>query len=47
MNLKDKFKKETGQSHETSATFCKCDIRVDIWNDLYIKWLEEKLKKYE
>jgi hypothetical protein len=44
MNLREEFKKETGLNTIITGTFDD-DVQIDIWNDKYIEWLENELKK--
>lgn len=49
MNLRKEFEKETGQKIEVTRTFetkvYETEVQIDVWNDDYIFWLQEKLVK--
>jgi len=49
MNWRKEFEKETGQKIEVTRTFetkvYETEVQIDVWNDDYIFWLQEKLVK--
>tara|TARA_R110001632_G_C11325574_1_gene416029 strand:- start:531 stop:764 length:234 start_codon:yes stop_codon:yes gene_type:complete len=44
MNVKDIFRKETGEHIEIEKEF-NDGVFVDVYNENYIAWLESKVKK--
>ena len=49
MNFREQYKKETNQEIEVTKTFDTNPnrdlIEIDVWNDNYIFWLENKLSE--
>lgn len=49
MNLHKEFEKETGKKIDVTRTFetkvYETEVQIDVWNDDYIFWLQEKLVK--
>ena len=41
--LRKRFVKETGEDLLMQKTFGECKVKVDLWNDRYIDWLEKQV----
>jgi hypothetical protein len=51
MNLRERFKNETKGDISVKRSFdcdnCGHDVVIDVWNDEYINWLENKANSIE